>query len=453
MPETREFDESHQRSDAVTPIRRQVPVPLPGATVDVHRLTPATLAEVQRLAGNRAVSDALGQHRDDGRARREPATPAVQRDTTPAKSGLGGMRVAAKGDITLSEPDDLAKYFKDVGFDAWYLTPKKVSFTYDGYLDQSEPGRADSRGGVQFGALKNVGLKFDDKLREEKGKLLGTDAKIGLKGGFELLGGKTGVSATIYGQFGFVYAEGKVFAGVKYDKEDKAPELVAGSLSVSGAGAGETRPFHLGDAVYKFAGKLGVAVELEVNWKRISETLFQDVLPVAAEAAAVAGPPLLFAAITGLAIVQAGDKGELYSGLVGYALDARRAAAVSYLIMSGAGDGLTATGPISAAAKASAEAELAKAAEASQLSVDSLKELLRAAAPERKPVRYEEFKNQAVAALDAKAQESIIEWRKGHRFSAFWTQLPDQLAEARRHYGPILDAELSLRDVQNAPVL
>jgi hypothetical protein len=420
------------------------------------QLSAAQLMGIQRSAGNNAVTVIL--HRDGPRSIAGPATraptTAVQRQAAHPKPGLGGIAWAGKGEIKLWERDDISKFFQDVDFDGWYLNVKKATVTYDGKLDISEEGRGTSRGGVQIGSAKDTGLKFEEKLRESKGSILGAPAKIGVKGGFELLGGKTGVSATMYGQLGPAYGEGKVFAGVKYDA-DKKPELVAGNLTFTGAGQAESKEIHLGEGILKFSGKLGIAVELEPNWKKITSTLLEEVLPVAAEAAATAGPPLLFAAITAMAIIEAGDKADLYRGLVGYALDARRAAAIAYLTLSGAGDGLTTTGPVSAAAKAAAESELIKAAAASNLSLASLKELMRASSDKQQNdvrVRYEQCRAQATAALEQKALESVSVWRKDHSFTKFWTSFEDQMSEARRHYRPIMDSELSLRDVLNAPV-
>jgi hypothetical protein len=136
-------------------------------------------------------------------------------------------------------------------------------------------------------------------------------------------------------------------------------------------------------------------------------------------------------------------------------VDARRAAALAHFVLSGVGDGLTARGPISAAALSSAEAELQKAAAASQLAVPSLKELMRATSDKNAAVareRYLQCRNQALAALDQKASESVSAWRKGHGWSRFWTSFEDQMSEARKHYAPIMEAELSMRDVANAPI-
>ena len=253
---------------------------------DGRSLDPGRLAVLQRSAGNRAVAALVAGNR---RAAGQAASPVQRQAPSGHKEGLGGVRYAAKGEIKLWERDEISKYFQETDFEGWYVNPKKASITYDGYLDQSEEGSGTSRGGVQVGSIKNTGLKFEDKFREEKGSLFGGETKYGLKGAFEMTGGKTGLSATMYGQFGPVYAEGKIFAGIKHEP-DKPAELNVGNMTITGAGAGETREFALGDARYKFAGKVGISIEFEPNWTKIAATLVEDVLPAAAEAAVVAGP-------------------------------------------------------------------------------------------------------------------------------------------------------------------
>ncbi len=414
---------------------------------DGRSLDPGRLAVLQRSAGNRAVAALVAGNR---RAAGQAASPVQRQAPGGHKEGLGGVRYAAKGEIKLWERDEISKYFQETDFEGWYVNPKKASITYDGYLDQSEEGSGTSRGGVQVGSIKNTGLKFEDKFREEKGSLFGGETKYGLKGAFEMTGGKTGLSATMYGQIGPVYAEGKIFAGIKHEP-DKPAELNVGNMTITGAGAGETREFALGDARYKFAGKVGISIEFEPNWTKIAATLVEDVLPAAAEAAVVAGPPLLFAAIAAMAIVEAGSKGELYSQLVGYALDSRRAAAIGYLTMRGVGDNIAAKGPISTALKASAESQLAVAAAAANLTVDSLKAILNDQPADKAPAQYAAWRSQAIDALEDKARDSVKAWRKDHAFARFWTEFPDQMREARGFYMPVMEGELSMKDVQNGP--
>jgi len=192
----------------------------------------------------------------------------------------------------------------------------------------------------------------------------------------------------------------------------------------------------MGDLAAKMTVTGSVKPELtfKPNWEQIAqelalrsaEEIATDAINLAIEAAAVAGPPLLVAAIIGQGIYIAGEKGTRDSALLMGAKDARQGAMDYAQIVSGGNDG-QGTGPIAQEAQAKARAKLAEQAAANHVSVDAWVIALRTKTQGAFAKIHLQTEIKARDAYHDKVEETIGAWRKEHYLAAAWTRHIDDV--------------------------
>ena len=243
---------------------------------------------------------------------------------------------------------------------------------------------------------------------------------------------RSGDSWTVKLQFFELSRKGDVLKvegpGLKlgYDKKLKASPI---SVSV-----GETT------GKLTFAGSLKGEVSFQPNWEEIgkkaaertAEQMSTESVMAAAEAASIAGPPLLVAAITAASIYTAGERGELDASILTGAKDAKRAAYAAAMLMSG-WDNTETAGPIGAQLMQQTRAELAKQAAKQNVTLEALLLALQKQRTKHDfAVLHEQLLLQARGAYEAQARAAVDRWRSHHRFASFWTRAEDDMVAADR---------------------
>jgi hypothetical protein len=179
-------------------------------------------------------------------------------------------------------------------------------------------------------------------------------------------------------------------------------------------------------------GSVKPELTFKPNWEQIAqevamrsaEEIATDAINLAIDAAAVAGPPLLVAAIIAQGIYIAGEKGTRDSALIVGARDARQGA-MDYAQMMCGETGMG-TGPIAQEAQAKARAKLAEQAAANHVSVDAWVIALRTKTNGAFPKIHLQTEIQARAAYHDKVQQTIGAWLKQHYLAAIWTTPLDE---------------------------
>jgi hypothetical protein len=150
------------------------------------------------------------------------------------------------------------------------------------------------------------------------------------------------------------------------------------------------------------------------------------------DVALVTGPPLAAAAVIGVGIVMAGEKGKRDALIIEGAIDARGAAQDYAFTMTGS-EG-NSPGPRAKAAVAAAKAELAKVAASQNKSLDQLMTELRA--DKNQAADFARIKAQArqqiFAAYFAEVRRHIGRWREEHPVLAAFTTAADDIVAVEK---------------------
>lgn len=285
------------------------------------------------------------------------------------------------------------------------------------------------------GLVKAVTDK-DGALKTEVFGKAKAEAKGGAKDASLTVGYDFGIDATVFGVGKKTITVKFTLAGLKYKPSEKPPV----SATVMAVGYSDKtaikakKLFNLGGTDYDVEGSVEIGVEFEPNWAEIAkdtaelvgETAASAAIMTATDAAALAGPPLLAAAIIAQGIVMAGEKGERDGEILKGAKDAKQAA-LSYALTITGSEGV-ATGPRSAAAVAEAKKQLAQVASSQNMSVEDVMTELRKQAPHPDFVRiYQQARNQAYGAYYGEIAKVIGAWRKEHYMMAAWTTEADDI--------------------------
>lgn len=152
-------------------------------------------------------------------------------------------------------------------------------------------------------------------------------------------------------------------------------------------------------------------------------------ISMAIDVALVAGPPLAAAAVIGIGIFMAGEKGKRDAAIIEGAIDARDAAQVYAFNMTGSDT--PGSGPRAKAAAAVAKAQIAKVAALQKVSVEDLMTELRA--DKNQKADFARIKAQARQQIFSeyfgKVRSHLKKWRDEHSvLAAFTTEADDFVA-------------------------
>jgi len=204
-----------------------------------------------------------------------------------------------------------------------------------------------------------------------------------------------------------------------YDKKFKSdPVAVPGTPGATVAVTGNVKPeFTFKPNWEDLAGEFA---------KQAAKELAEDAILAAIDAAALAGPPLLMAALVVHSIYIAGEKGKRDSDILVGAKDAAQGAMAYAQLMCG-NEGV-ATGPISQEALDKGRAEMAKIAAKNNVSVEAMMFALRnKTSPKDFSRIYNETTVKAKASYHDKVAASIAAWRKEHYIAAAFTTQSDEV--------------------------
>ncbi len=313
---------------------------------------------------------------------------------TSGKDGKQGFALEAQIPLIKAEAEKEAKKQAD---QHWYdfIAPVDASVVM-GLEGSDKPGKGDNP------TESKTSLSMGVKCRTKSGD--SWTAKVQL---LEL--GKKGGSITDY--------SGPALKG-GYDKKVKLASI----------------PIQLGDKTIELAATLNLKPELTIkpNYLKIGAQLAeQTISPVATEVvgavvdiAAMAGPPLLAAALVGYSIYIAGEKGDRDRQILGGVREAKNAATGFAMMMTGFD--MLSEGEISKTMAAHATKELETVAGRNKITVEQLKAGLRS---QHTPADYGRIYNaaraRAMAAYEDRVREIIGQWRKEHRLAAAFTLASD----------------------------
>lgn len=406
------------------------------------------LLGLQRLAGNAAVV----RQRQAGRAPVQRA-PEVQREL----GNWVGLHGHFKNSFTLPDSATFAAADATIPF-----TPSAITVGVEGDIGPSADKALDVKGAGGLGEPPAVEVekKFMDIAISDQGKgnILNSDGwKLSAKGVAQAGVEKTdlGVTLEIGTPIGPLEVTPRVFA-LKYDKEtiakNGAPSFEIATAEVKQS-LKYTKEFTVGQTKLKFEGTVFVSTTFKPNWKAILRELGIDLLPLAAEAAVVLGPPLVFAGIAALAIIDAGEWGDYRASILTGAMDARRAAVIHYLLAAGVASPPAPKGPISSAMLESVTAFNAQQAALAGMPVETFKARLSELNGQgaTAQVAWAQARGQMLSAYDRKVGDSLSVWRANHKFHSFWTMFSTDRGVIDRDWTPLLKAELTSADISGAP--
>jgi len=382
---------AHHRADST---RRQSPLAVrakDGRRRSANHATHAqaldanSILNLQKAAGNVAVN-----HLMLGRGN----ALAVQREGEEGKGPEGakggvGLGVPVKVTGKKAMPDAEVAGMK-AATEEWPFELKEAEVGWEGSVTFASEGGSTVDVGPQFGKPEDTGLVVDASLWEHKFAETGFQApgvtegppSIGLKGGFQFTGGKTGLEASLELKWGSLVGEvTPTLIGLKYDEETiKAHGHAVAEFMTLEVAAGRECGFELpmgSGATAKFSGSIKPALTFEPNWTRITAMLAEDLIPAAIDVAASVAPIAIPAALVVGGILDADSWGQFLGMVNGEALDRRRSAVIFFLAMTG----VSTPGPIgprSEAALAKANEALANLAAQHKLTVEEYRASLKA---------------------------------------------------------------------------
>lgn len=180
---------------------------------------------------------------------------------------------------------------------------------------------------------------------------------------------------------------------------------------------------------YEIDISLGGALEVSPDPAAGAAAFTSGGILLAIDVALVAGPPLAAAAVIGVGIFMAGEKGARDEAILEGAVDARQAAFDYAITMTGSeGSG---PGPRAKAAVAVAKAELSKVAASQKVSLEELMTALRN--DKNQPSDFQRIHAQArqqiFGAYFGEVRGHLAAWRKEHSvLAAFTTEADDNIA-------------------------
>ena len=172
---------------------------------------------------------------------------------------------------------------------------------------------------------------------------------------------------------------------------------------------------------------VGIAADVARN--AFAEGGTSAAISMAIDVALVAGPPLAAAAVIGIGIFMAGEKGKRDAAIIEGAIDAREAAQDYAFVMTGSD--VPGSGPRAKAAVAVARGQLAKVAASQKVSVEDLMTELRA--DKNQEADFARIKAQArqqiFSAYFGEVRSHLKKWREEHSvLAAFTTEADDFIA-------------------------
>ena len=410
------------------------------ATLGAPAHAPLSVVALQRAAGNAAVARLLATG-----VQRQPA-PAAPAAAPPGPA----VTPVAQVKHTLTIPDKKLGGAKDLGY-------AQAQFKVGGVLDlevtprqgapaapatpaaPAAPGADGGGGGVTIKGAGGVnatedGGKYQAEVTVEFEKRVGgildgctPKAKVGGEVGGD--SAKLGLEVSLEGQtfepkFGLTIVDINKEDGIKFATLEAGVDWKIKEFSHTASDGAEI----------KVTPKATVKVEISPNYTRIATALaeggVEGAASVAAEAALVAGPPLLAAIVIAQGIYMAGEKGELHRRILEGAVDARQAAMSYSQVMTGSEQ--KAAGPRATAAVARAQGQLAGIAAANKVPVEALMAELRKNSPRDFVRIHSQARQEVFSAYYSEIGKVIGAWRKEHYILAMWTEQAGDVQEARK---------------------
>ena len=298
---------------------------------------------------------------------------------------------------------------------------------------QPPPAPGGDSGGVTLKGSGGVnvgdGTKYQAEVTAEFDKRVGgildgctPKAKVGGEVGSG--GGKLGLEVSLEGQtfepkFGFTVLDINKEDGIKFATLEAGFDWKIKEFVYKASDGAEI----------KVTPKATPKVAIEPNYKKIATYLLEGGIEgaasLAAEAALLAGPPLLAGILVAQGIYMAGEKGERDRKILEGALDAQNAALNYAQVMTGSEQ--HPVGPRATAAVAKAKEQLSGIASRSKVSVEDLMSELRKKPKSDFARIHSQARQQVFSAYYAEVRKVIAAWRKEHYILAMWTEESDDI--------------------------